>query len=349
MRIAIAILNWNGKALLEKFLPNVIKYSQGFADIYIIDNNSSDDSVRFITSAYTSVKVISNSKNYGFAQGYNEGLKHISADYFVLLNSDVEVTANWIQPVIALMDSDSTIAACQPKLLNYNVLDEFEYAGGGGGFIDKWGYPFCRGRIFDSFEKDAGQYNDTREIFWASGASLFIRSKVFFEAGGFDEDFFAHMEEIDLCWRIRNLGFKIMYCSASTVYHVGAGTLAKKNPRKTYYNFRNNLLLMCKNHAPEFFYLKLFLRLCMDGLAGIKFLFSGEVTHFFAIIRAHFGFYALFFKMMRKRISIRENSKQYATSCVYRGSIVWQYFVKGKKKFSELDKTYFIKLSTANR
>lgn len=341
MRVAVVILNWNGKALLQKFLPNVIRHSQSVADIYVIDNHSTDDSVNYLSSSFNSINVIQNTENNGFAKGYNVGLKNISADYFILLNSDVEVTENWILPAIMLMESDTAVAASQPKLLNYNVRSEFEYAGGAGGFIDKWGYPFCRGRVFNAFEQDAGQYNDAREIFWASGACLFIRSKIFFEAGGFDEDFFAHMEEIDLCWRIRNMGYKVMYCPQSVVYHVGAGTLAKMNPRKTYYNFRNNLLLMCKNHAPEFFYLKFFLRGSLDGLAGIRFLFSGEIAHFFAIIRAHFGFYSLFFKMMRKRKVIQKSIKHYATSCVYRKSIVWEYFVKGKKKFSELDQKLF--------
>jgi GT2 family glycosyltransferase len=341
MRVAIVILNWNGKALLEKFLPDVIRYSQEVAEIYVIDNNSMDDSVEFLISKFSTVKVVRNKNNCGFAKGYNEGLQQINADYFVLLNSDVQVTENWIRPVIALMESDASIAACQPKLLNYNIRNEFEYAGGAGGFIDKWGYPFCRGRLFDTFEKDNGQYDDTREIFWASGACLFIRSKNFMGAGGFDEDFFAHMEEIDLCWRIRNLGFKIMYCPKSTVYHVGAGTLAKEDPQKTFYNFRNNLLLMCKNHAPEFFYSKFFLRGVLDGLAGFNFLLSGKFSHLVAILRAHFGFYALFFKMMDKRKSIQRNIKFYATSCVYRGSIVWQYFAKGKRKFSELSEKLF--------
>jgi GT2 family glycosyltransferase len=341
MRVAIAILNWNGKALLEKFIPDVIRHSQGIADLYVIDNHSSDDSVKYLTSTFTSVKVVQNIDNYGFAKGYNEGLKRIDADYFILLNSDVQVTENWIQPVISLMESDSEIAACQPKLLNYNVRDEFEYAGGGGGFIDKWGYPFCRGRMFDAFEKDGGQYNDMREIFWASGACMFIRSKNFTDAGGFDEDFFAHMEEIDLCWRIRNLGFKIVYSPGSTVYHIGAGTLSKMNPQKTYYNFRNNLLLMCKNHAPEFFFLKFLLRGILDGLAGIKFLLAGHPGHFFAVIRAHFSFYSMLDKTLEKRKMIRKDIKRYATSCVYRGSIVWQYFVKGKRKFSELDRKLF--------
>jgi len=341
MRTAVVILNWNGKALLEKFLPAVIKHSKDAADVYVIDNRSTDDSVRFLRLIFPSVNIIQNIDNYGFAKGYNEGLKHIKADYFVLLNSDVEVTENWIEPVITLLESDPSIAACQPKLLNYNVRDEFEYAGGAGGYIDKWGYPFCRGRMFDTFEKDAGQYNDQREIFWASGACMFVRANYFSEAGGFDEDFFAHMEEIDLCWRLRNKGYKIQFCPQSTVYHVGAGTLAKMNPQKTYYNFRNNLLLICKNHAPEFFYIKFFLRGGLDGLAAFKFLFSLEVDHFLAVIRAHVGFYGLFSKMMQKRKLIRKDIKHYATSCVYRGSIVWEYFVKGKKKFSELDKKLF--------
>jgi len=341
MRIAVAILNWNGKNLLEKFLPDVVEHSKGIADVYVIDNNSSDDSANFVSSNFSSIKIVSNASNFGFAKGYNDGLKSISAEYFILLNSDVQVTKNWIEPVIALMDSNKNIAACQPKILNYNIRDEFEYAGGGGGFIDKWGYPFCRGRIFNSFEKDIEQYNDYKEIFWASGACLFIRSKNFFDAGGFDEDFFAHMEEIDLCWRIRNLGQDIFYCPDSAVFHVGAGTLSKMNPKKTYYNFRNNLLLMCKNHATEFFYLKFILRGSLDGIAAIKFLFSGDISHFFAVIKAHFGFYSLFAKMMRKRKSIQKQIKRYATSCVYRGSIVAEYFLKGKRKFSELNKQLF--------
>lgn len=341
MRVAIAILNWNGRALLEKFLPDVVKHSAGVADVYVIDNNSTDESLKLLTSSFTSVKIIQNTENHGFAKGYNEGLKHIVADCFVLLNSDVQVTENWIKPVVALFESDASIVACQPKLLNYNVRDEFEYAGGGGGYIDKWGYPFCRGRIFDSFEKDLGQYNDLREIFWASGACLFIRAKNFFDAGGFDEDFFAHMEEIDLCWRIRNLGFKVMYCPQSTVYHVGAGTLAKMNPRKTFYNFRNNLLLLGKNHAPEYFLIKFLLRGSLDGLAGFKFLFSGQISHFFAVLQAHFSFYSMLPATMRKRRVIQKNIKRYATHCVYRGSVVWEYFAKGKRKFSELDRKLF--------
>ena len=341
MKIAIVILNWNGKQLLEKFIPTVLQHSKNVATIYVIDNASTDRSISILTEKFPDVKIVQNSENGGYARGYNEGLKKIAADYFVLLNSDVEVTYNWMQPIISLMEADRSIAACQPKILNYNVRGEFEYAGGGGGFIDKWGYPFCRGRVFNSFEKDHGQYDDTREVFWASGACLFIRSNIFLETGGFDEDFFAHMEEIDLCWRIRNLGYKIYYCADSAIYHVGAGTLSKMNPKKTFYNFRNNLLLLCKNHAPEYFYFKLFLRICLDGVAGLRFIVSGEFAHCIAVIKAHFSFYALFKQTLRKRNAIRGQIVRYADNGVYRGSIVWDYFVRGKSKFSDIREDLF--------
>ena len=341
MKIAIVILNWNGKQLLEKFIPTVLQHSKNVATIYVIDNASTDRSISILTEKFPDVKIVQNSENGGYARGYNEGLKKIAADYFVLLNSDVEVTYNWMQPIISLMEADRSIAACQPKILNYNVRDEFEYAGGGGGFIDKWGYPFCRGRVFNSFEKDHGQYDDTREVFWASGACLFIRSNIFLETGGFDEDFFAHMEEIDLCWRIRNLGYKIYYCADSAIYHVGAGTLSKMNPKKTFYNFRNNLLLLCKNHAPEYFYFKLFLRICLDGVAGLRFIVSGEFAHCIAVIKAHFSFYALFKQTLEKRNAIKEQIVRYADNGVYRGSIVWDYFVRGKSKFSDIREDLF--------
>ncbi len=338
-KVAVAILNWNGKSLLQKFLPDVVSYSSP-AEIYIIDNGSSDDSLSFLKINFPDVKIIINEKNFGFAKGYNEGLKKIDAEYFILLNSDVQVTENWIEPLISLMEKDATISACQPKLLNYNVRDEFEYAGGAGGFIDKYGYPFCRGRIFNSFEKDKGQYDETQEIFWASGACLFVRAKNFFEAGMLDEDFFAHMEEIDLCWRMKNLGYKIIYSSVSIVYHVGGGTL-KISPQKTFLNFRNNLILLIKNHAPEYFRVKFFLRMILDGIAGLKFLLSGQFFHFAAVIRAHFNFYSTFGRTMKKRRAMKKRISRYASSAIYRKSIVVDYFLKGKKKFSELDKNLF--------
>jgi GT2 family glycosyltransferase len=341
MNIAVVILNWNGKELLEKFLPSVIAHSEKVATIYVVDNASSDASNEMLRAKFPQVNVIVNSTNGGYAKGYNEGLKKITANYFILLNSDVEVTPNWINPVVELMEANPEIAACQPKILNYIVRDEFEYAGGGGGFIDKWGYPFCRGRIFNSFEKDVAQYDDNKEIFWASGACLFVRSNVYAQAGGLDEDFFAHMEEIDLCWRIRNLGYKIYFSYQSVVYHVGAGTLAKTNPQKTYYNFRNNLLLLFKNHAIEYFYSKLFLRMCLDGVAAAKFLFSGQPFHGIAVIKAHISFYFLFTNIKQKRTLIQKQIVRYASTGVYNGSIVWDYFVKRKKKFSELNDRLF--------
>ncbi len=299
-RLAIAILNWNGKKWLEKFLPIVVQHSPE-ADIYIIDNASEDDSVTFVENNFPSVKVIQNSKNEGFAAGYNSGLKNIDAEIYCLLNSDVEVTQNWIPPMIALFDSDQSIAAAQPKILSYHNRNFFEYAGAGGGFIDNLGFPYCRGRIFNSIEEDKGQYDDETEIFWASGCSLFIRSKDFREQGGFDERFFAHQEEIDLCWRLKNSGKKIMYTGKSAVYHVGGGTLSNQNPEKTFLNFRNNLSMMLKNLPfPNLLWL-LFFRLSLDGIAGIQFAFRHGFSHLWAVVRSHVGFYAQLPETWRRR------------------------------------------------
>ncbi len=299
-RLAIAILNWNGKKWLEKFLPIVVQHSPE-ADIYIIDNASEDDSVTFVENNFPSVRVIQNSKNEGFAAGYNSGLKNIDAEIYCLLNSDVEVTQNWIPPMIALFDSDQSIAAAQPKILSYHNRNFFEYAGAGGGFIDNLGFPYCRGRIFNSIEEDKGQYDDETEIFWASGCSLFIRSKDFREQGGFDERFFAHQEEIDLCWRLKNSGKKIMYTGKSAVYHIGGGTLSNQNPEKTFLNFRNNLSMMLKNLPfPNLLWL-LFFRLSLDGIAGIQFAFRHGFSHLWAVVRSHVGFYAQLPETWRRR------------------------------------------------
>ena len=299
-RLAIAILNWNGKKWLEKFLPIVVQHSPE-ADIYIIDNASVDDSITFVENNFPSVRVIQNSKNEGFAAGYNSGLKNIDAEIYCLLNSDVEVTQNWIPPMIALFDSDQSIAAAQPKILSYHNRNFFEYAGAGGGFIDNLGFPYCRGRIFNSIEEDKGQYDDETEIFWASGCSLFIRSKDFREQGGFDERFFAHQEEIDLCWRLKNSGKKIMYTGKSAVYHVGGGTLSNQNPEKTFLNFRNNLSMMLKNLPfPNLLWL-LFFRLSLDGIAGIQFAFRHGFSHLWAVVRSHVGFYAQLPETWRRR------------------------------------------------
>ncbi|AQX87360.1 glycosyltransferase family 2 protein [Elizabethkingia bruuniana] len=290
MKIAIAILNWNGKSWLEKFLPNVIANSQS-AEVYVIDNASTDDSVAYISTHFPSVKIVINQQNHGFAGGYNEGLKQIHADIYCLLNSDVEVTQEWLVPVAALFEKNPDIAAIQPKVLDYNRKNFFEFAGAGGGLIDNLGYPYCRGRVFENVEEDKGQYNDETEIFWASGCCLFIRSEDFWKQNGFDARFFAHQEEIDLCWRLKNSGRKIYYTGKSTIYHVGGGTLQKQNPRKTYLNIRNNLSMMLKNLPSDKLYL-IFIRLCLDGVAGIYFMFKHGFSHTWAVIKAHFGFYA---------------------------------------------------------
>lgn len=290
-KLAVAILNWNGKNWLEKFLPSVVQFSQN-ADIYVIDNLSTDDSIAYLNTHFPTVKIIKNDKNYGFAGGYNEGLKAITNQYYCLLNSDVEVTENWIEPLLALFEKDTKISAIQPKVLSFNNKNLFEFAGAGGGLIDNLGYPYCRGRIFDDLEEDKGQYDDETEIFWASGCCFFIRSKDFWEQKGFDERFFAHQEEIDLCWRLINSGKKIFYTGKSKVYHVGGGTLNKQSAQKTYLNIRNNLSMMLKNLPfPKLIWL-IFFRLCLDGIAGIYFGLKHGFPHLWAVVRAHFGFYA---------------------------------------------------------
>ncbi|WP_277110597.1 glycosyltransferase family 2 protein [Chryseobacterium taklimakanense] len=291
MKLAIAILNWNGKHWLEKFLPGVIQHSQD-AEIYVIDNASTDHSVDFLTQNFPSVKIIVNDKNNGFAGGYNDGLRKIDADIYCLLNSDIEVTENWTKPILELFEKDVNIAAIQPKILSFKSDKFFEFAGAAGGLIDNLGYPYCRGRVFDECEEDKGQYDDETEIFWASGCALFIRSEDFWNQNGFDERFFAHQEEIDLCWRLRNSGRKIFYTYRSKVYHVGGGTLSKQNPQKTFLNFRNNLSMMLKNLPfPKLLWL-IFFRLCLDGIAGIRFGLKDGFPHLWAVVRAHFGFYA---------------------------------------------------------
>lgn len=337
MKVAVVILNWNGKRFLEKFLPSVITCNSPYAQVIVADNASTDDSVSFLKSKYPHIQIIQNTVNGGFAKGYNDALKQVNAEYYVLLNSDVEVSPAWIDDVVKLMDSDTSIAACQPKIKDFNKKSHFEYAGAAGGYIDKYGYPFCRGRILNVIEEDKGQYNDTREVFWASGACMFVRAEYFHKAGGFDEDFFAHMEEIDLCWRLKNLRHKIMYCPDSTVYHVGGGTLNKVSPQKTFLNFRNNLILLFKNHASQYFFLKMLFRLVLDGIAGIKFLVSGEWGHAMAVIKANFSFYASIGKTLKKRRAIKKQITQYTTTAVYLHSILADFYMRGKKTFTEID------------
>lgn len=336
-KVAVVILNWNGRKFLEKFLPTVLKYSSEDAEIIVADNASSDDSLEWLGSHYPEVRIINNNNNYGFSKGYNEALRHVKADYYILLNSDIEVTPNWIPPLIKLMEADPKIAACQPKLLSYHDVGLFEYAGGAGGYIDNLGYPFCRGRIFQYLEPDNNQYDDTCEIFWATGACMFVRADLYHEFNGLDNDFFAHMEEIDFCWRLKNAGYKIMYCPDSKVYHVGGGTLPKNSSRKTFLNFRNNLILLYKNlpiaKIPKVF----ILRLILDIIASLKFLAQGYIKDFWAVFRAYVAFYGSFTqnKIKRKRIPHRH------VSGIYNSSLVWEYYVLGRKKFSDLNTSKF--------
>ena len=329
MDIAVVILNWNGKALLETFLPSVITHSEN-AKIYVADNASTDDSLAFLASSYPEVVILKNSNNYGFAGGYNEALKFVEEDIYVLLNNDVEVTKAWLDGIHHMFESNPKIAAVQPKIKSIQNPTKFDYAGAAGGFIDALGYPFCRGRIFEHIEEDKGQYNDDTEIFWASGACLAVKKNCFKEAGGFDESYFAHQEEIDLCWRLKNLDYEIWYTSSSEVFHQGGGTLEHSNPRKTYLNFRNSLCNLLKNseHNPI---VLLFIRMLLDGIAALRFLFLGKTKHFLAIFNAHLGFYSLSKEMLTKRKRIKKKKQYFAVF-----SIVWHSFLLKINKFSEL-------------
>lgn len=326
-KIAVVILNWNGVQLLEQFLPSIIQYSPE-ATIYVADNASTDASVSFVKQNFPTIQIVKNTGNYGFAKGYNEALQHIDNEIYALVNSDIEVTENWLSPILETFENEPTTAIIQPKILDFKNKEYFEYAGAAGGFLDKYGYPYCRGRIFETIEKDNGQYNDAREITWASGACFFIRSKVYHELKGFDDDFFAHQEEIDLCWRAKNLDYIIKYNPNSVVYHVGGATLKQGDPKKTFLNFRNSLLMLVKNLPKENLYSVLFLRLVLDGIAGVHFIFQGKFSHCFAILKAHFAFYALFSKTYKKR-SFFQSKRYYNVK-----SIVINYYINNGKVFA---------------
>lgn len=328
MKIAVVILNYNGAKLLQQFLPSVLRYSPE-ATIFVADNASTDDSIVVLKSEFPSVPIIQNQDNYGFAKGYNEALKNLNFDIYALVNSDLEVTENWLQPILEKFKNEPKTAIIQPKILDFKNKEYFEYAGAAGGYIDQYGYPFCRGRIFDTIEKDHQQYDDETEIFWASGACFFIRSEVYHAIQGFDDDFFAHQEEIDLCWRAINRGFHIQYTPKSTVYHVGGATLQQGNPKKTYLNFRNSLLMLVKNLPKSQLLPVLFLRLCLDGLAGIQFLLKGKPKHTLAILKAHFAFYAMLPRFCNKR-----ESNQIATYFKTK-SVVYFYYIKKQTIFAE--------------
>ena len=337
-RVAVVILNYNGKKFLEEFLPNVIENTNpALADIVVADNASTDGSVEFMCERFPEIRLIDNGSNGGFATGYNLALRQIEAEYYVLLNSDIEVTPHWIEPVIELMDADKQIAACQPKILSFYEKNKFEYAGASGGFIDKYGYPFCRGRVFQHLEEDKGQYDDVCEVFWATGACLFVRADLFLKHGGLDDTFFAHMEEIDFCWRMKNLGYKIYCCPQSKVYHIGGGTLPKSSARKTYLNFRNNLSLLYKNLPSNRVFWVIAYRIMLDWVAAIKFLCEGSVADFWAVTRAHFAFYC----RIREIRKLRKSLHNHQVGQMYQRNIVFDNYLRGKKVFSELDAEKF--------
>ncbi|MCB0396809.1 MAG: glycosyltransferase family 2 protein [Flavobacteriales bacterium] len=335
-RVAVVILNWNGRHLMERFLPSVIQFSKD-ASVVVADNASSDDSVEWLGKRYPQIRVIRHSKNLGFTEGYNQALKEVNAKHYVLLNSDVEVTEGWLDHMLAKMEEDSTIAACQPKLLKEAERTQFEYAGAGGGYIDRYGFPFCRGRIFQSIERDHGQFDDQVEVFWASGACMMIRSELFHQSGGFDASFFAHMEEIDLCWRLKRMGYTIWYVGTSTVYHVGGATLQTNSPRKTYLNFRNNLSMMFKNLPARGLFRSMFIKMVLDGIASVKFFAEGHVRSAWAVFRAHVYFYSHLSTLKRNRREVREISEKEEVSAIYNGSVVVAHYGKRKHRFKDLD------------
>lgn len=330
MKVAVVILNWNGRKLLEEFLPSVLDHSPE-AKIYIADNASEDNSIRFLRSNFPTVEIIENAVNGGFAKGYNDALKRVEEEILILLNSDVAVTPNWIEPLKEALDSDPKTAVVQPKILDYRNKSYFEYAGAAGGYIDRLGYPFCRGRIFDTLEKDEGQYDQTAEIFWTSGACMAIKKKAFEQAGGFDEDFFAHQEEIDLCWRLFNMGYKAKAVGTSKVYHLGGGTLHTMHPRKTFFNFRNSLFALLKNTPGKSWMVLILLRLLLDALAGVKFLAEGKPSHTRAIVQAHFSFYAHFQGLLRKRKNLPKKKKYFRIT-----SVVLAYYLMHTRSYKNL-------------
>ncbi len=333
-KVAVVILNWNGRSFLEKFLPALCRTSYGNHEIIVADNASTDGSVAFLRSNYPTIRIIINEQNFGFARGYNEALKLVTADYYVLLNSDVEVEADWLNPMVSLLEHDVTIAACQPKILSYAERSRFEYAGAGGGWIDQLGYPFSRGRIFDHCETDSGQYDDTSPIFWATGAAMFVRASVYHEAGGLDNYFFAHQEEIDLCWRMQLEGHKIYVCPASRVYHVGGGTLPRGNSRKTYLNFRNNLIMLWKNLDTLDKCWVFPVRVLLDWTTAVKGLVGGDSGYFKAVLRAQGGFLTWLFRY--QSVSVFPRKRGGKLSGYYRGSVIWQHFIKKRNRFSEI-------------
>jgi GT2 family glycosyltransferase len=335
---AVVILNWNGKHFLEQYLPFLTQFTPvAEADIVIADNASTDGSMDYLQEAWPGLQRIQLEKNYGFADGYNRALKQLTSySYFVLLNSDIEVTEGWLPALIAPVKKSTKIGACMPKIRSLHQREKFEYAGAAGGFIDHYGYPFCRGRIFDTLETDNGQYDDPCEIFWATGACMAVRAEAFFKNGGFDPDFFAHQEEIDLCWRLQNAGYKIMYAPESAIYHVGGGTLPKENPHKTFLNFRNNLLLLYKNLPRDSVFRILFFRMSLDFISALRFALRGDFPNATAVWKAHQAFYAQVRKYRASGAEMPRPADNMKLTGMYRGSIVWDFFVCRKKIFTDI-------------
>jgi len=336
--IAIVILNWNGVKYLEKFLEKVVLYS-GDCRIVLADNASSDDSVAFVQKAFPQVEIVLNSENGGFAKGYNDALKRIDAEFYILLNSDIEVTPHWVDSLLKQM-KDPSIAGCQPKVLSYDQQTMFEHAGASGGFLDKNYYPFCRGRIFDQFEFDNGQYEGEIEVFWATGAALMIRSELYHKIGGLDDYFFAHMEEIDLCWRLKKQGYRFTVVPSSVIYHVGGGTLAYNSPKKLYLNFRNSLFMIVKNHEGILFF-KLVNRMILDGIAAFRFLTKGEFRNFKSVFNAHIAMYMRLPILLKQRKEIKANSLKFNSKGLYKGNILWARYFKGIVYFKDLNQRFF--------
>ncbi len=332
--VAIVILNWNGQQFLKQFLPSVMASVYENKKIVVADNASTDNSIEFLKKYYPQIEIIQHTTNEGFAKGYNTALKQVISDYYILLNSDVEVTPQWINPIIELMESDALIAACQPKILAYKNKTHFEYAGASGGWLDNFGYPFMRGRVFDICEEDNGQYNAVQQCFWASGAALFVKANLYNELGGLDEYFFAHQEEIDFCWRLQLAGYKIFVQPQSIVYHVGGGTLPKGNSKKTFLNFRNNLIMLAKNLPLNNALWKLPCRIFLDAISAWKNLLNGDAGYFMSVFKAHIYFFK--WLLLDKKKSVFPNAKHQKLTGWFYGSVIWQHFVKKKNNFLEI-------------
>ena len=345
--VSIVILNWNGKKFLQKFLPRLVLYSDlPGAEIVIVDNGSADGSVAYLETEWPEIRVIILHKNYGFTGGYNRALEQLDSTYFLLLNSDIEVTPGWLEPMLDQMRQGDRVAACTPKIKDYNKQSHFEYAGAAGGYLDKYGYPFCRGRIFDHLEEDRGQFDNATEVFWGSGACLLVRADLYTQIGGLDDRFFAHMEEIDLCWRLKRMGYRIYFVPGSTIYHVGGGTLERGDPLKTFLNFRNNLLLLYKNLPVRKRWRTILMRMLLDGISAFRFLLQGEVKDFWAVFRAHVDFYRIknAYGKSTHQNNLQKNDD--IVSGIYPGSIVADFFLKGKKRFEQLNQQFMKELDT---